>query len=1073
MRVFTKLFRCFHLIQMEHQKRLKVAALVLAVSFFFDTVYGQAPATSASSFTVNGVVKDSKGESLPGVTVRVKNTKTAVVTDVKGAYSLRVNGIQNVLVFHYIGFDTKEVQVGNNRTINVVMKESSSQLDEVVVQIGYGTSKRKDLTGSVEQVKMKELVQAPVKSFDEALAGRVAGVSVAANDGQPGSNNNIVIRGAGTLTQNASPLYVIDGFPSEDANSNSINSSDIESMEVLKDASATAIYGARGANGVIIITTKKGKIGAPVINYNGYYGFSKNPKQIEMMNAYEFVKYQAELEPIYAQNAYLNKMPLEDYRNVETINVQDEIYQSSPSHNHEISIRGGANNTIYSISGNVLDQTGLILNSGFRRYQGRFSLDQTLSKAVKIGTNVNYSATKTYGSIASETAYKYTYSSLALMYNVWGFRPVAASGESLIEEFFDPEAVAGDFRVNPIISAKNEIRETYVNNLSANAWVSINLMPGLTFRSSGGINGVEVQRNIFNNSLTANGNYRRVEGVNGSVTHNPINTWLNENILTYQKTFNKLHNLNMVGGFIIQKQTNDNYGLEAQQVLNESLGIDGLDEALTNINYSSRSRWTMASFLGRVNYNYKSKYYLTSSLRYDGSSKFAAGSRWAFFPSAALSWRMKEEAFLKDVDIVSDAKLRVSYGSTGNNRVSDFPYVTQLQIPLFGGYSFNNSASPTRGSVLASYGNPELKWETTVQANIGYDLALLKNRIQLTADVYRKTTKDLLIEANLPYSTGLLNLYNRAVAYKNVGKLQNQGLELTLNTVNVNKPNFKWNTNFNISFNQNKILELYEDISSISSQVAFDSDFSSVPSYISPVGQSAGQMYGLIWDGVYQYEDFDYTLQQQYILKDNIPSNGQSRSTIQPGDIKYRDINGDLKVDLNDFTVIGRGTPIHTGGFNNNFNYKGFDLNVFFQWSYGNDIVNANRLIFEGNAKRTRALNQYASYANRWQPDNPSNTMFRTGGQRDAYFSSRVVEDGSFLRLKTVSLGYNFDASLLRTMKLKTLRAYVSAQNLHTWTKYSGSNPDVSTRHSVLTPGFDFASYPLARTIVFGVSTSL
>ena len=1040
----------------------KIHLLIVALSFCFLGVNAQ------TGISITGTVKDFNNQVLPGVSVKIKGTSTATVTDTKGAYQIQAKDSESILIFAFLGMDPKEVKVGSNKVINVSLNESRSLLNQVVV-IGYGETTRKDLTGAIGQVNITDLQKAPVKSFDEALAGRVAGVSVGTNDGQPGSNTNIVIRGTGTLTQNPTPLYVIDGFPTEDANSNSINPSDIESMEVLKDASATAIYGARGANGVIIITTKKGKAGAPVITYNGYAGFSENPKPIALMNAYEFVKYQAELEPVYAQNAYLNAMPLEDYRNVPTIDIQDQIYKSAATQNHEFSLRGGNTTTTYAVSGNVLDQDGIIINSGFRRYQGRISLDHKVNKWVQVGTNLNYAATKTFGTIATETAYKYTYSSLALMYNVWGFRPVAGAGEQIIEELFDPLAVAGDFRVNPIISAKNELRETKVNSLNANAWAQFKILPELTFRVSGGVASTMVNRNIFFNSLTAQGNFRRVEGVNGSVVFNPINTWSNENILTYQKIFNKAHNVNIVGGFTMQHQTNKYYGLEAQQVINEQLGLDGLDEALTNINFSNGSLWSMASFLGRVRYNYKSKYYFTASFRNDGSSKFAPGKRWAFFPSADASWRMKEEDFFKNINVISDAKLRVSYGASGNNRVSDFPYITQLSLPRFGGYSFNNAA-PTRGALLTAYGNPDLRWETTVQANIGYDLSLFKSRLNITADVYRKTTKDLLIEANLPYSTGLYNIYNRATAFKNIGKLRNQGLELTINTVNIDKPNFKWTSNFNISFNQNKILELYEDISSITSQVAFDSDFSSVPSYISPVGKSAGNMYGLVWDGVYQYSDFD-NIAGVWQLKSHITTNGQTN--VRPGDIKYKDLNGDLKIDIADFTVIGRGLPIHTGGFTNNFSYKGFDLNILFQWSYGNDIINANRLLFEGNAKRLRALNQYATYADRWQPDNPSNTLFATGGQRDAYFSSRVVEDGSFLRLKTVALGYNFEQDLVKRLKLKTLRAHFSAQNIFTWTKYSGSNPDVSTRHSVLTPGFDFASYPLARTIIFGLSTSL
>lgn len=1050
--------------------------LVILLMCSISAVNAQTPRTG-TPFTVTGEVKDAQQNPLPGANVKIKGSPSGTVADVNGNFSITVPNDQTILVFSYLGMKMREVNVGANTVLDVTLLETDNSLDQVVV-IGYGTTTVRDLTGAVGQVNMADLEKAPVKSFDEALAGRVAGLTIGTRDGQPGANTTPIIRGAGTLTQDPSPLYVIDGFPMEDANSNSINPSDIESIEVLKDASATAIYGSRGANGVIMITTKRGKAGDPVINYNGYLGLSDNPKNLELMKAYEFVKYQYELDPEYAQNAYLNKFTkegstveeaIEKYRDEPSIDMQGLIYQAAPMHNHELSIRGGNANTTYSLSGNILDQTGLIINSGFKRYQGRFSLDQKLGKRVKIGTNLNYAVNNTFGAVASETQYKFTYSSLALMYSVWGFRPVAANNELLLDEFFDPDVAGGDYRVNPIISAENELRETNVTTLNANAYAEFIITPALTFRTSGGVNNTMVNRNNFFNSLTANGNYRRVEGVNGSIIHNPINTWSNSNILTFKKTLNGFHNLNVMGGFTLQEQHNGYYGLEAQQVLNENLGLDGLDEAETQINFSNRSKWTMASVLGRVAYNYKSKYYATVSFRYDGSSKFSPDNRWGFFPSADASWRMKEERFLKDVDFVNEAKLRVSHGASGNNRVSDFPYMSQLTVPRFGGYSFNNGI-PTRGSVLSSYGNPNLKWETTVQTNIGYDLSLFRNRLSITADVYRKTTSDLLIEANLPYSTGLYNINNRATAFKNIGKLRNQGLEFTLNTINIEKPNFKWSTNFNISFNQNKIMELYEDISSITSQVAFDSDFSSVPSYISPLHQSAGQMYGLVWDGVYQYNDFDLVA-GSYILKSHITTNGQQN--VQPGDIKYKDLNGDLKIDLFDFTVVGRGVPIHVGGFTNNFSYKGFDLNILFQWSYGNDIVNANRLLFEGNAKRMRALNQYASYEDRWTPENQSNEFFRTGGQRDAYFSSRVIEDGSFLRLKTVALGYNFEESFLKRARLKTLRAYVSAQNLYTWSSYSGSNPDVSTRHSVLTPGFDFASYPLARTIVFGINTSL
>lgn len=1020
--------------------------------------------------TVTGKVTTTGGQPLEGATIKVKGKETGTSTKAGGTFSIQVSDNDEVLVFSYLGYKTREEKIGSRSNMDIRLEAGVNELDNVVV-IGYGQAAKRDITGSVVSVNMKDLVKAPVKSFDEALAGRVAGLTAVSNDGQPGSNANIVIRGTGSLTQNTSPLYVVDGFPLEDANSNSINPGDIESIEVLKDASSTAIYGARGANGVILITTKKGKAGKPVITYNAYAGFAENPKPLELMSSYEFVKYQYELEPQFTQDYYLAGRDLESYRNTPSIDLQNEIYKRSFVHNHELSMRGGTGGTTYSLSGNLLKHNGLVVNSGFSRKQGRFQIDQELGRKFKVGGIVNYSSNKTFGIIVGEPSMRMAYSTLSLLAAVWGFRPVAGVNESLLEDIFDPTAPDTDFRVNPILSTKNELRETAVNTATFNGYLQYKINNDWSFRSNAAYTNVMVRQDMFFNSYTANGNVRRNEGVNGSVMFRPVETWVNENVLTFNKRLDKVHTLNAVGGFSVQEYKNGNYGFQGLNVLNESLGIDGLDEAGTNIGFSSSSSWSLMSLLGRLNYGYKNKYRLTASFRYDGSSKFAPGNRWAFFPSGAFAWTFSEEKWLRNQSVLTNGKLRLSYGLTGNNRVSDFPYITQLSVPRFGGYSFNNS-SPLRGALLLQYGNPELTWETTAQSNIGLDLSFLNGRIDLTTEIYRRNTKDLLLDASLPYATGLVSSNtNMATAFKNIGELRNQGLEITLNTVNIRKAAFEWSTNFNISFNQNKIIALNDNQHALMSPVAFDTDFRNVFPYISTVGQPMAQFYGLIWDGVYQYEDFDKVL-GQYVLKDNVTTNSQPRENIQPGDIKYKDINGDLVVNELDFTVIGRALPIHTGGFTNRFAYRNFDLNIFFQWSYGNDVLNANRLIFEGNAKRQRSLNQYASYKNRWSPENTGSDLFRTGGKRDTYYSSRIIEDGSFVRLKTVSLGYNLGPRALSDLGIKSLRIYASAQNLYTWTRYSGSNPEVSVRHSGLTPGFDFSAYPLARTITFGLTTS-
>ncbi|MEO6523744.1 MAG: TonB-dependent receptor [Mucilaginibacter sp.] len=1021
-----------------------------------------------ASVVITGKVTDAvNGSSLPGVTVKLKNSDISASSDQDGGYKITVPNLSGTLIFSFIGYSPIEVPIANKNSINVQLKESAKNLNEIVV-IGYGQTTKKELTSAIASVDMKSFEKAPIKSFDEALAGRAAGVQVAGNDGQPGSNSNITIRGAGSITQDISPLYIIDGFPVENADPNSINPADIESIDVLKDASATAIYGARGANGVIVITTKRGGKGDPVINYNGYYGLQKNSKTIPLMSAYEFVRYQLDYDPA-AASIYLNGRTLDDYKNINGIDLQKQLYRTAPMQNHTISIRGGNDKTKYSISGGIIDQDGIIINSGFNRAQGRFTLDQNVNKKLKVGANINYSKSSYNGLVASDPS-TISSASTNLLYAVWGWRPVSGGSSDndldLQDQLFDPgfDAVTtSDYRVNPIIDAQNQLRQTIVKSLQANGYLEYLLVPHFTLRVTGGITTNDSKVESFYNSLTARGNKLNTStGVNGSIYNANNSTWLNENTITYKNTFNKDHDITILGGFSQQGNTSENYGFGAILVPNESLGIDGLDQSTAITPVSLSSRWALMSFLSRATYSYRSKYLFTASFRADGSSKFASGKKWGYFPSASVAWRMSNEKFMQGLTFISDSKLRFSYGQTGNNRVSDFAYLSQINLPASVLYSFNNSI-PLNGAVVTAYGNPDLKWETAIQTNLGYDLSLFNSRIDITVDLYSKTTRDLLLNAQLPYTTGL------SQAFKNIGSIRNQGLEFTLNTVNVHNKTFTWGSNFNISFNRNQVIALTENQQSLLSTVNVDLKLNTLPAYIATVGQPVGQMYGLIWDGVYQYSDFDVTPQGKYVLKNGIPNNGTST---QPGSIKYRDINGDGVIDAKDFTVIGRGLPISVGGFTNNFTYNGFDLNILFQWSYGNDIINANRLLFEGNAKGAKYLNQFASYADRWEPDNPSNTLFRAGGQGLINYSSRVVEDGSYLRLKTLSLGYTIPTKILAKVSIKSLRIYASAQNLYTWTKYTGPDPEVSNRNSTLTPGYDFSAYPRAKTIVFGLNVS-
>ncbi|MBN8784300.1 MAG: TonB-dependent receptor [Terrimonas ferruginea] len=1018
---------------------------------------------------IHGQVVNEEAMPLAGASINIKGSSSAVtISDGKGNFQLRdVTGGKAVLEVSYVGYQKTEIPVPQKMPLTVTLKNGDNSMTDVVV-IGYGAVNRKDLTGSVAQVNMEDLNKAPVASFTEALAGRIAGVQVSSNDGQPGVTQEIIIRGANSLTQSNAPLYVIDGFPVEDLQAAAVNNEDIESINILKDASATAIYGARAANGVVVITTKKGKAGKMAINFSTSQGFQSIRKKMDMMTPYDFVEYNLELKPQVTQDRYLQpyNKTLEDYRGLEGVDWQDAILANTPiTSMYNLSLRGGNAQTKYNISGSIFDQDGILRNSGFKRYQGRIGIDQTISTKLKAGVSINYSRTATNGQPVSSPESE-SNQSTALLYRVWGYRPVAASAINLLEEESDPENLTNnEIRLNPVITNDNEYRKGKITDIIANAYLEYKITRDLTFRATGALNS-RVQRNdAFYNSKTTQGsplNPLNTRGQWGSVTYAERNIWINENTLNYNRNLRHNHKLNLLAGFSMQQTSVSTNGYAATLVPNEELGIDGLDEGTPYTIRSSSSRSTLVSVFGRANYSIDSRFLFTATLRGDGSSKFAPGYRWGYFPSGAFAWNVGEEKFLKNNRIISSAKIRTSYGVTGNNRVADFAYLPSLMMPIRYSYSFNNG-TPINGVIPNDLGNAELKWESTAQLDAGIDLGFFKERINLTVDLYRKNTSDLLFFADVPFTSG----YEKA--YRNIGKIRNEGIEISLNTTNINKNNFRWESSFNISFNRNKILALSGDQQNLFNFVSVFTQYNNSPLYLSQVGQPAGMFYGYIYDGVYQYDDF-INANNTYTLKPEIATNGNERSTIQPGDIKYRDLNGDGVVDAYDQAIIGNGMPKHVGGFTNNFRYKNFQLSIFFQWSYGNNIYNANRLFFEGNTLLVTDLNQYKSYMNRWSPDNQTNANFRAGGQGPAgRHSSRVLEDGSYLRLKTFSFGYDVPAKYLRRISMKSLNINLSAQNLLTWTNYSGMDPEVSVRNSVLTPGFDYSAYPHARTVVFGI----
>ena len=1026
------------------------------------------------SLLIRGKITSETGAAIPAVSIKLKGTARTTISGNKGDFSIRM-ALNATLIFEHVGYQTQEYVVKQNKPLDIKLSPQNGSLNDVIV-IGYGQVKKKDLTGSVGEVKVQELAKAPVASIEQSLAGRVAGVQVRSNDGQPGEEGiSIQIRGTGSLTQSTSPLYVIDGFPIEDFQLSSLNPEDIESINILKDASATAIYGSRGGNGVIVIETKKGKIGKPVINYSGSMGFQEVTKRMDLLSPYEFVKLENERDPVSAAAVYFTDgKTLESYRNQKGINWQDQFFTKGTTSIHNLAVRGGNKETRYSVSGSLFGTDAVVENTGFNKKQFRFSLDQTLSNRAKAGIVANYNNQESYGQYSA--AIEDGLASSATLYSVWGYRPITgsmASGidDDLQEDLFDSDVNdVNDFRINPIISAKNTYRKRKLDNITANAYLSYNITKDLVFRTTGGVNLTNTDNGIFYNSLTRNGSSLRPSnayGQWGSIDQARKSVWTNENTLTYTKNFNKTHQLIILGGLSFQKFRNSGNGFTAIKVPDESLGIKGLGKGTAQGVSSFATLNTLQSFFARANYNIGSKYLFTATWRADGSSKFASGNKWAYFPSAAFAWRMKEESFMKNWTLVNDAKLRLSYGTSGNNRVNDFAHLSPITQNNSIGYSYGNELPTT--AAIPGAGNAELKWETSAQFNIGYDISMFNNRMELTVDLYRKNTNDLLLNANMPPSTG----YTRAL--KNIGKLRNEGLELTLNTINVKTKTFEWNSSFNISFNRNEIKQLADGEQRLMTPIAprWQTGFADPVLYIAQVGQQAAQFVGYIFDGVYQYSDFDQLPNGSYVLKGSVPANGNTRANIKPGDIKYRDLNNDGVADAHDQTIIGRGLPKHIGGFSNNLLYKGFALNIFFQWSVGNDIYNANRQIFEGSL--SVRLNQFASYANRWTPENPTNAIPRVGGENaGSRYNSRMIESGSFLRLKTLALDYNVPAKkLLRQLKIANIALSMAIQNLVTWTNYSGMDPEVSTRNSPITPGFDYSAYPNARTLVFGLKATL
>lgn len=1009
-----------------------------------------------AQIAVTGTVTDSNGLPLVGVNVVIKGTMVGTTTNKDGRFGIQAKSGNDIIVFSFIGYKSQEVKIGNLRKLNITLNEDAETLGEVIV-MAYGEGVRQqNISGSVGKANLNDLLEAPVGSVGDALAGRLSGVMVTSGEGGPGANVDIVIRGNNSLTQDNSPLYVIDGFPMEGSVLSSINPNDIESMTILKDASSTAIYGARGANGVVLVNTKKGSIGRVQVTYQGDFGVDEVTKRMEMLSAYEFVKLQ---DQIYDPRSTFVKRyypegsgfsTIEDYRNVPLVDWQDRIFRTGFTQNHSVALNGGTQDTRYSVSFSYRDQEGIMQNSDYNRTQGRINLTQTISKKFRANVVANYTLENTIGSGAN-------------LRDALFYRPVPYPGEDLARRAYVLENDGITTRFNPVISQENEHRLRTKGSLSVNASLDYEIIKGLKLKIAGGVVRNNERQEAYNGPMTNSGNLMNsgnARGINASLRTIDYSSWLNENTLAYQTTLRKSHNISALVGITLQGINSDNNFAEVYQISNEQMGMGGMATGVPNQITSSISESALMSYLARFNYSYKSIYMFTASFRADGSSKFYGDNRWGYFPSGSFAWNPAAEKFWKAAGldkVLSNTKVRASWGITGNNRVGDFAALATYSSGRGNEYPFGGSYIP--GYVKNNLGNMDLKWETTTQTNIGLDLGFFKQRLNITTDIYRKVTSDLLLNADLSLSMG----FDRVM--KNIGKVRNQGLEITIESVNIKKRKFRWSTNFNISFNQSKVLALADNqISMLNGVGRAPTNYSTnIGCYISKIGQPMGQMYGHIYEGTYKYSDFD-VIGGSYVLKKGIPSYDL---TIEPGMPKYKDLNGDGVIDGYDQTIIGRGQPKAIGGFSNRFSYGNFALNIFFQWSLGNDKYNANKLDMLYPTNNPRERNMMAEYANRWSPENPNSDIPKSHmwGNFMTYYSTAVVEDGSYLRLKTASLTYNVPARIMKKISLSSASVTLSGNNLITWTNYTGLDPESSSFGQTLTPGYDFGAYPRSRTI--------
>lgn len=1061
----------------------------------------------AQTTQVSGVVFDDQGETLPGASVIVKGTTNGASTDFDGKFSLNVPNVKTaILQVSSIGFETSEVALANQSGEIQIRLKSSVQMVEEIVAVGYGTMKKKDLTGSVATVSAEALQNIPVSSASEAITGRMAGVQVVTTEGSPDAEIKIRVRGGGSISQDNSPLYIVDGFPVSSISN--IPPTDIQDITVLKDASSTAIYGARGANGVILITTKGGKEGRVNVNFNSYFGVRQRVKSLKVLSPYEYVMYQYEVDPSSSFEGYYGVYDdLDIYKSVAGTDWQDEVFgQTAIQQYYNLGVSGGTKSTTYNLSLTRSDEEAIMLTSAFERNNLNFKLKTDITDKVTMdfNTRMSYTIIDGAGTASDKTGANSKLRNAVKYAPTTGLREFN-QGDLNDDDLNSPEASSLLF--DPVESTLDEYKKQYRMNMNFNAAINWEISKPLTFRSEWGYSFTRNRTDFVWGPATSTAKNYAGQPV-GRIYNYDGDGWRFANTLTFDKK--KIlpgHDLNvMIGQEVTSNSggkavTSESRFFPAGMSAEDVLAMFNLGTAVPTITYLGANE-NLVSFFSRVNYSINDKYLITATMRADGSSIFKKGNQWGYFPSMAFAWRMNEEGFMESTkDWLYNLKVRASYGTSGNNRIKSGLYrlaydTSNENKPYYPGETEASQLIPS-----STLGNDNLKWETTHTANLGVDYGLFEGRLNGSVDLYYNRTVDLLIAQPVPESTG----YSEQMM--NIGQTSNRGVELVIDALLIDKKDFSLNASFNITFNRNRV-DKFRSGSSTEKTYSSGWNGSAAPTadYIVRQGEEVGQMYGYVTEGMYSFEDFNFNnstkkweLNDYYAdgvtpIANNSSLIAPSGDNFGPGALKFKDLNRDGMIDEQDKTVLGSAQPIHTGGFSLTGRYKNWDASAFVNWSYGNEVYNANKLDYTAllQSRKYQNLITEMDLAHRFTTIDPAtgNNIY-SGSNADPVLlqtlnegktmwmplhtstalHSYAVEDGSFLRLNNVTLGYTLPFNWKQGENKGSLRMYFTGYNLAVWDNYSGFDPEVDTRRSTpLTPSVDYSAYPRSRQYVFGLN---